>query len=201
MSRLRILRVVGILCAFAVGGFAGFTLAVGAAARQGPREWAVSRPPPTDVFSIPSPTTTTPSSSRQPKWCRGATAQPAARPSLRVFQVWPLGSVENKPSGSAVFTTTKTWRVVQVGTYHWNYGKGATPPGRIGIKELSTGKTCSWHASGQPGQGGVANAYWAVNVSIVLPPGRYQIVDSDWSTWAQNEETHHLGIEWVTALR
>ena len=204
MSRLRILRLVGIVCAFAVAAFAGFALAGRAAARQTPAERAVSRPPPTDVFSIPSATkttTTTPSSSQQPKWCRGATAQPAAGPSVRVFQVWTLSSVENKPSGSAIFTSPKTWRVVQVGTYHWNYGKGASPPGRIGIKDIATGKVCGWKAIGLPGSGGVPNAYWAVNTNILLPPGRYQITDSDWNTWSQNAETRHLGIEWVTAQR
>ena len=201
MQRTRILRVVGILFAFAVAASCGFTLAVATAARQTPGEWTVGKSPPTDTFTIPSSTAPKPSSSKQPKWCRAATAQPSTAPSLRVFEVWTLGSVENRPTGSAVFTAPKTWRVVQVGTYHWNYGKGTTALGRIGIKELATGKVCRWQATGLPGQGGVPNAYWVANVSIVLPRGRYQIVDSDWSTWAQNAETRRLGIEWVNALR
>ena len=70
-------------------------------------------------------------------------------------------------------------------TYHWNNARGRKP-GRIGFRHESGKVFGPWQAFGKPGQGGVPDAYWAVEASPVLPPGLYTITDSDPSTWATN---------------
>ncbi|ABD40365.1 hypothetical protein Mhun_0609 [Methanospirillum hungatei JF-1] len=54
--------------------------------------------------------------------------------------------------------------------------------------------TPQFNAKGLDGMGGVPNAYWVVEPDLVLDPGRYQILDSGSSTWAQNSETVGWGI-------
>ena len=126
---------------------------------------------------------------------RGATPAP-----VKVGGIDSLGAVESGgASAPSIFTTTAPWHVVQIWTYHWNDAKGATP-GRIGIRDLATRKLYGpFRATGRPGQGGVPNAYWVATVSIDLPAGRYQYVDSQPGTWAQNAETGHRGMAFLMA--
>ena len=55
----------------------------------------------------------------------------------------------------------------------------------------------TWPASGQPGSGGVSDAYWTARPNLVIGPGEYTILDSDPATWSQNSETGSEGIAWV----
>lgn len=70
-------------------------------------------------------------------------------------------------------------------TYHWNNARGR-PPGKISFKHESGRVFGPWQARGKPGQGGVPNAYWTVETSVILPPGGYTVIDSEPSTWATN---------------
>lgn len=129
-----------------------------------------------------------------------ATAQPSVTPT-KIFEIGNIAAVYNGVSAASIFTTTKEWTVVEVWTYHWNDAKGTTSPGTIGIKSLSAGKMYGpWRTTGSPGQGGVPNAYWHATVKVVLPVGRYKIVDSDPGTWSQNEGTGGRGMGWVMAI-
>jgi hypothetical protein len=58
-----------------------------------------------------------------------------------------------------------------------------------------------WQATGEPGQGGVPDAAWVVRPNIVIPPGTYTVLDSDPSTWAQNQETGGAGMAWGSGIR
>lgn len=127
-----------------------------------------------------------------------ATASTSAAP-VKIFDSGNVYGVENGPTNPTIFTTTKPWTIVEIWTYHWNNAKGITP-GTIGLKDLGTGKRYGpWKASGSPGQGGVKNAYWFVRVSVDVPKGRFQILDSDTSTWAQNDENGNRGMAFVMA--
>lgn len=118
----------------------------------------------------------------------------------RIAYIGNVGGVQSGAKAPSIFTTTKPWRVVEVMTYHWNDAKGAAP-GTIGLRSLTTSKLYGpWRAHGSEGQGGVPNAYWIASVKVDLPAGRYRVVDSDPSSWAQNDESGGRGMFHVMAL-
>jgi hypothetical protein len=45
----------------------------------------------------------------------------------------------------------------------------------------------------------VNGVYWKAAVSLELPPGRYQFLDSAPATWAQNSESGGMGMAWLMA--
>ena len=111
------------------------------------------------------------------------------------FRVSSLGVAYNGAKSPTVFTLYEPWRVTEIGTYHWNQGAGVWP-GTIGLRAADGTMYGPWQASGQPGQGGVPNAYWLVNPNVVIPPGTYTVVDSSAATWSQNSETGGRGMAW-----
>lgn len=115
----------------------------------------------------------------------------------KIFDNGNIGAVANGGK-SPTFTTTKTWRLAEICTYHWNSGAGKAAPGKIGLQNVKSGKHYGpWRASGKPGMGGVKNAYWIAKASVVLPKGTYRITDSDTRTWSQNSGTHGRGMAFV----
>ena len=129
----------------------------------------------------------------------GASGRVSVDPT-KIFDITNVDAVQNGASAPTIFTTSKPWTISQVWTYHWNDGKGSTTTGTIGLKSLTTGKTYGpWKTTGSPGQGGVPNAFWYTTTKIVLPAGRYKIVDSDPGTWSQNDASGHRGMGWVLA--
>jgi hypothetical protein len=109
------------------------------------------------------------------------------------------GGVRSGPTAPSTFVTNESWLMTEVWTYHWNGGRGASP-GQISIEDTVTGKVFGpWPTRGEPGQGGVLNAYWVARPDMVLPAGSYRFVDSDPSTWAQNAESGGRGFAWIYA--
>jgi hypothetical protein len=116
------------------------------------------------------------------------------------FKVLSLGGAYNGATAPTTFSIDESWLVTYLMTYHWNDGNGATP-GTIGL-QASDGTTYGpWQAAGGLGQGKVPNTYWEVKPNIVIPPGTYTVLDSDPSTWAQNEETGGAGMSWGNGIR
>jgi hypothetical protein len=96
------------------------------------------------------------------------------------------------------FSLTTARRVREISTYHWNDAKGSKALGTITLS--GHGGTQTFKATRtMEGQGGVPNAYWIVDLDVMLQPGTYKISDSDPSTWAQNAETKGKGMTWVKA--
>lgn len=118
-------------------------------------------------------------------------AKPATQP-VRVFYNGNVGGVAN--GGRAPqFTLGRPTRITYVMTYHWNNARGHRP-GTIALVSASGVTYGPWQATGQPGQGGVPDAYWLATPNVVLPSGVYQVVDSDPASWAQNGESLGLGM-------
>jgi hypothetical protein len=110
-----------------------------------------------------------------------------------ILEINTLGAVDNNPSSPTTFSLDRPFKITKIQTYHWNYGQGQTL-GTIAMQD-GNGKTFGpWQASGEPGMGGVPNAYWVVQPNIVLPAGEYTIIDSGPATWSQNSETGGRGI-------
>ena len=120
----------------------------------------------------------------------------------RVFSQSVCGGVSNDPPNPTIFTIDEPRTITKIGTYHWNQATGDTP-GTIGLKD-SNGKVYGpWRALGEPGQGGVPDAYWIVSLSpeVELPPGTYSIMDSSPATWSYSSESDNAGIATVIGLK
>jgi hypothetical protein len=127
-------------------------------------------------------------------------APPADRVAVReasevtLFENGNIDAVENQPSAPTRFTLDRACRITEIMTYHWNDARGARP-GTVSIHSPGGARLGTWRAEGQPGQGGVQNAYWIVRpADLVLPSGRYTIEDSDPATWAQNPGSRWIGF-------
>src|SRR5512137_1947754 len=95
----------------------------------------------------------------------------------RIFAQSACAGVSNDPPNPTVFTIDEQRTITKIGTYHYASGES---PGTIGLRD-DQGKTYGpWQAEGEPGQGGVPNAYWIVQLSpsVELPAGTYTIIDS-----------------------
>jgi len=104
---------------------------------------------------------------------------------VKVAAIDNKGAVKNRPRKPVIIDTPNPILVKSIRTYHWNSGRGRRP-GSIAIRG-SDGRTFGpWPAKGLRGSGGVRNAYWYVQPEIVLPPGKYQLIDSNPATWATN---------------
>lgn len=143
--------------------------------------------------------TPTASSARTPTVTSTAAATPAAAEE-ELFKVLSLGAVYNGATSPTTFTINSSWLVTEIINYHWNNQQGRTP-GTVGLRAADGTTYGPWQATGQPGQGGVPDAYWVVKPNIVIPPGTYTVLDSEPSTWAQNQETGGRGQSWGKGIR
>lgn len=109
-----------------------------------------------------------------------------------------LAAVQSGPVFPSRFTIERPVLVTGIMTYHWNDGRGASPVGLIGIEDSAGTLIGFWQAYGKPGQGGVPNAYWHVDLNVILRPGTYLIIDSDPASWSTNAEVGNRGIFEVT---
>lgn len=97
--------------------------------------------------------------------------------------------------------------VERIATYHWNNGTGTAAPGQIKLYEYElidgawkATRICgTWQAEGQSGGGNAKNAYWVVYPNITLEPGHsYAVMDTDLTTWSQNEASGGFGMCEIT---
>ena len=117
---------------------------------------------------------------------------------LQRFDNGNIGAVINGPTADTIFSAPSPVFLVSVTTYHWNFAHGRYP-GTVALRAADGTLYGPWKAQGRPGQGGVRDAYWRTEPRIVLPAGRYRVVDSDPSTWATNAEGQGRGfaiVEW-----
>ena len=121
---------------------------------------------------------------------------------VRIFSQDVCGGVDNNPTNPTVFTMDRPRTITKIGTYHWNNGQGTQAPGTIGLKDQSGQVYGPWQATGEPGMGGVPNAYWIATIpnGLDLPAGKYEVLDSDPSTWAHNSESDNSGVVSVIGL-
>ncbi|HUS75977.1 MAG TPA: hypothetical protein VMY43_08215 [Methanothrix sp.] len=123
-----------------------------------------------------------------------------------ILDIDTLGAVYNKPIGSVYLDLADKTRITKIQTYHWNNGAGTEITGSILIVDMNSQESeggypmTEYEAYGLEGSGGAPNAYWVVEPDLVLEPGRYEIIDSGHSTWAQNAETGGVGVTKVWGI-
>jgi hypothetical protein len=91
--------------------------------------------------------------------------------------------------------------LVSLKTYHYVAPGGIASAGKIGLRSADGKVYGPWQATGSPGVGGVANAFWTATIDLVLPAGTYTVTDSDPATWSANAGTHGAGMFWVTGYQ
>ena len=116
-----------------------------------------------------------------------------------ICAVGNAGWVKNGPTSPTTFTTAQTYTITYFMTYHWNYGEGA-PGGTVGLSSAGGETYGPWQVITTPGQNGVPDANWIATPNVVIPPGTYTVIDSDPSTWAQNEDSGGQGFAEIRAL-
>lgn len=125
----------------------------------------------------------------------------AASRSVTIFDNGNIDAVGNQPTRPTVFEVGRPVTIVRIMTYHWNNAAGTGRPGTIGLLSDTGYWYGPWRAVGQPGQGGVPNAYWVATPNQALPTGTYRVIDSDPSSWSQNGGSYGAGIASVDARR
>ena len=91
-------------------------------------------------------------------------------------------AVFDNPPKPAEFEIAKAHFITSVYTYHWNGGNAALP-GNIGLRHADGRMFGPWDANAN---GGGRQRDWLCRPEIVIPPGRYTIVDSEPATWSWN---------------
>lgn len=112
-----------------------------------------------------------------------------------IFNNGNIYAVENGPSKPTVFRIDTPYTITFLQNYHY-FNNGALP-GSIALIGVDGRRYGPWLATGQPGQGGVSDAYWNCYPNILLPAGTYTIEDSDPSTWSQNASSDNRGFSLV----
>lgn len=107
--------------------------------------------------------------------------------------------VRNNPTASSVFVLSSPHLITRVTTYHHNHGKGADP-GTIGLMNERGKMYGPWRTLSKNPDGAPPRRYWTVTPMVVLPAGKYVIVDSDLATWSQNADSRGCGIAWVEGV-
>ncbi len=115
-----------------------------------------------------------------------------------VFDNWNTSAVVNGPTKDTVFSIDEAYTITFVADYHWNGGKGAVP-GKKGISLVDSYGTVygPWDVSTSPGQGGALNVNWECHPGVVIPAGKYKVVDPDPPTWSQNDASGNSGFSRV----
>ncbi len=162
--------------------------------------------PATAAPAVPGPGATTPaqtsggpaaSAAAAPAPTPGSTDRPAGEPAV-LFEVTSIAGVSSGPPRPTAFTLPTSAYLTSIGTYHYlNKGSG---PGTIALKASDGTMYGPWQATGAEGQGGVKDAYWTVTPNVVVPAGRYTVVDSNPGTWSWAFDTRQRGITSVQGI-
>jgi len=129
----------------------------------------------------------------------GAAYHPNYSPPIEeelITSTWDTGIAYNGAYSSLTFTIGSSYRITFINTYHWNNQQGKRP-GMIGLRAQSGVVYGPWQAAGTDGMYKTRNAVWEVRPNIVIPAGTYEVIDSDPSTWSQNDSTGGVGMSEV----
>lgn len=72
-------------------------------------------------------------------------------------------------------------------TYHWNGGRGA-PAGTLALRRSDGTLFGPWPVTVK------GTYYWEASPNVTVPAGRYELIDSDPASWAQNGQTGGAGM-------
>lgn len=134
----------------------------------------------------------------EPSGGQAATSTPStpstpSGPARTLFDNGNAGGVGNGPTRETSFTLPGPTRITRITDYHWNNGQGASA-GTIALRGPGGQTFGPWRATLR------GKAYWIVTPNVVLPAGRYVIVDSGAATWSQNGGSGGAGMTVVEGV-
>lgn len=124
------------------------------------------------------------------------------RPGEKTKKLFDNGNpkgVRNYPTATSIFTLSSPHLITRITTYHHNFSKGGKP-GTIGLKDAQGKMYGPWRTLSKNPDGTPPWRYWTAAPMVVLPPGKYRIVDSNPETWSQNSDSGGRGIAWVDGV-
>jgi hypothetical protein len=121
----------------------------------------------------------------------GSTAAPVTKaPPVSVFNNGNAGGVISGPTRETIMVLAAATRITKITDYHYNGGRGAAA-GTIALRGPGGRVYGPWRARLE------GKAYWVVTPDVVLPAGRYVVIDSDPPTWSQNGGSGGAGMSWA----
>lgn len=114
-------------------------------------------------------------------------------PPIIIFENTNKSEVKNQPTAPTRFEIKQRHFVSHIHTYHWNGGNGSTP-GRLSLQSADGKVFGPWEAGATSGHKNAPNVNWFVEPNLIIPPGKYTVVDSEPSTWSQNPESGNAGF-------
>jgi len=126
------------------------------------------------------------------------TAAPPTSPPVQLYTNSNPGPAKVGAEEQAMFDITSgPVLVTKVVTYHYVEPNGLPSTGTIALVGPDNKRYGPWATRGTDGQGGIKNASWVATMTVLLPPGNYWVIDSDWTTWSSNADTGGAGMFWV----
>jgi hypothetical protein len=110
-----------------------------------------------------------------------------------IFENTNKKGVRNQPSEPTRFEIKQRHFITHIYTYHWNDGAGSTP-GRVGLRSADGKVFGPWEVGATSGQDHAQNVNWVAEPNLVIPAGKYTVVDSEPQTWSQNPESGNAGF-------
>jgi len=90
-------------------------------------------------------------------------------------------------------TFTDPSNILQIGTNHWNEGRGTTQSGTISLIHEDGTIYGPWQTQGQSVYN-ISNTWWWAFPGVMIKPGNYTIMDSDKSTLSANNYSQNIGF-------
>ena len=124
--------------------------------------------------------------------------RPGEKPG-KLFDNGNSKGVRNNPTAPTRVSLPSPHLITRITTYHHNHSKG-DEPGSIGLQDNQGRMYGPWKTLATNPDGTPPRRYWTVAPMVVLPPGKYTVVDSNPATWSQNSDSGGRGIVWVEGV-
>jgi len=124
--------------------------------------------------------------------------RPGEEPQI-LFENANSGGVQNAPQAPTMITLSSPQLITRITTYHYNHNQGDSP-GTLSLTDDQGHTYGPWRTLAQNPNGTSVNKYWTVAPMVVIPAGKYQLLDSNPATWSHNATSGNRGIAWVEGV-
>jgi len=109
-----------------------------------------------------------------------------------ILSIYNDKEVKSGPLFASKLKLDKPFIITKITTYHYNWGKGATP-GTISLEKRRDTKG-PWQARGVAGDDGTPNGKWVCEPNERLEDGNYKVIVSDEKSWSYNGQSGQKGF-------
>lgn len=123
-----------------------------------------------------------------------APAAPAKAKAVVIFSNWNDLPVKSNPSRAVRFQIDTAYLITSITTKHYNDGKGVKSGGTISIADDKRNVYGPWTCETKADKAGTSDAIMICHPNVVLPAGKYKLVNSEEKTWSFNNESGKRGL-------